>query len=119
MCVERPLGLDRGRDGERRGREDDEEAVAVGSHLMPTVRGDSGADDGPMIAQHLAVALTEIPQQPSRALDVGEQHRDPPRQQRHSLSVSVEQGMDVAKTAPLAFTSEDRRATAFNAIQRP
>ena len=61
--------------------EHDEEAVALGPHLLPADEGERGAQQGALSRQRLAVPVTETTQQYRRALDVAEQHRDGPRRQ--------------------------------------
>ena len=65
------------RDGAGRGREHDEEPVALRVHLDPAVRGAGRADQAPVFRERLGVALgAEFVQQPRRSLHVREEERD-------------------------------------------
>ena len=75
--LERALAVEGGRGGAGRGREGDEERVALRVDLDAAVRREGGAQDAPVLGERLRVALgAERVQQPRRALDVGEEERD-------------------------------------------
>ncbi len=59
--------------------EDEEERIALRSHLHRVTRMRNGANPLTMIHQHGGVAIRpKLVQQPRRPLDVGEQHRHRP-----------------------------------------
>ena len=74
---ERVLPLAGRGDGARRGREGDEERVALRVDLDAAVRGEGVAQHAPVLGERLRVRLgPERVQQPRRALDVREEERD-------------------------------------------
>ena len=71
------VSLGRGRERTRRGREGDEEGVALGVDLDPAVARAGLAHHPPVLGQRLRVGLgAELVQEPRRALDVGEEEGD-------------------------------------------
>ena len=74
---ERVLAGERGGRGSRRGREGDEEGVALRVHLDATMRRESHAQYPPVLCERLRVGVgSKRVQQPRRALHVGEEKRD-------------------------------------------
>ena len=72
----------RGRERPRRGREGEEEGVALRVHLDAALRRAGRAHDPPVLGERLVVRLVpELVQQPGRALDVGEEERDRARKE--------------------------------------
>jgi hypothetical protein len=68
-------------------REGDEERVTLGMDLATVVLIKRRAQQGLMLAKHLAVAAAQPLQQPRRTLDVAEQKRDgAARKLRHTRS---------------------------------
>src|SRR6185295_1514740 len=75
MQAERPLRLHGSAQSLASGLEDDEETVALRTHLMPTPCRDGLAHDHPMRGQDARVVLPQPAQQARRSLDVAEQQR--------------------------------------------
>ena len=74
---QRRLGFLRGRQRTRRGRERDEERIALRVDLDAAVPRERVAQDASMLGERLRVLrLAELVQQPRRALDVGEEEGD-------------------------------------------
>ena len=73
---ETPLCLDGCRHRFLRPPKGDEERISLCVDLVPELRCKRVAQDPLMLLQRLAVALAQLLQQPSRALDVGEQEGD-------------------------------------------
>ena len=74
---ERLRQLGRRRQRSRRGREGDEERIALRVHLDPVVRVERRAQLPPMLRERSGVRLRpKLVQQPRRALDVREEERD-------------------------------------------
>ena len=73
------LAGDRGVDRVLPVAEGNEEAVALGRYLDPTVRPPNFAQHVAMGLEHVAVAAAQLGQKPGRPLDVGEQERHRPR----------------------------------------
>ena len=85
---ERALRRDRGQGGVRRLAKGDEERVALRVDLLSLVLCEGGAQDPAVIGEHLAVPVSQLLQQPGRALDVREEERDgPAREVGHPLRV--------------------------------
>src|SRR5262249_51144712 len=63
-------------------REREEERVALRVDLGSIRGGERVADESTVVAQHLAVAVTELLEQLGRALDVGEEEGDRPGWER-------------------------------------
>ena len=60
-----------------RGREREEEGVALGIDLDPSLGGAGGADQSAMLRERFDVSvLAELAQEPRRALDISEEERD-------------------------------------------
>ena len=74
----RALHLDRSRDGVPGAREGEKRRRRPASHLGPVRSRECLADEPAMLAQHVAVPLSELLEQPGRVLDVGEDERDGP-----------------------------------------
>ena len=72
------LGSDRSSRGVARAREREEEGVALGVDLGPAGASERLADEPPVLANDLRVAISELLQEPGRALDVREDERDRP-----------------------------------------
>ena len=72
---QRALAVRGSGDGVRRAGEGDEERVTLRVDLDALVVGKGGAESPPMLVQRLPVVVTELVQQPRRALDVREQQR--------------------------------------------
>src|SRR5262245_61544871 len=70
---ERALGLGRRLDRIARALEGDEETVSLRADLDPAPAGDRLADQAPVLAEHVLVALAELLEEPRRAFDVGEE----------------------------------------------
>ncbi len=73
MLLETTLPLDRGKQRTLRGGEDDEEAVALGAHLMSPVLVEDLTQDGALSRQGLAPASAQAVQHQRGALYVAEQ----------------------------------------------
>jgi hypothetical protein len=73
---ESALTVDRGCHGVLGASKRDEEGVALRVDLAPVVGGERLAQDPLVLLERLAVPLAELLQQPSRALDVGEEEGD-------------------------------------------
>ena len=74
---QRVLAGERGGRGSRRGREGDEEGVALRVHLDATMRRESHAQYPPVLCERLRVGVgTKRVEQPRRALHIGEEKRD-------------------------------------------
>ena len=73
---ERPLGRDRARDAVLRARERVEERVALGVDLGAALLAEMLPQELPVIADDVAVGVSELLEQPRRAFDVGEEKRD-------------------------------------------
>ena len=67
-----------GCDGVTRAFEREEERVALRVDLDPAVAGERGAHDSAVLREHVGVAVAELVEQASGALDVREEERDGP-----------------------------------------
>ena len=78
MPRERALGSDRRVRRSGRRREHDEEGVPLRAYLDTTTCIDGFPDQTSVRVQELRKPIARLPEQPSRALDVGEQERHRP-----------------------------------------
>ena len=76
MVGDRALRVDRGGDAVPGCRERDEAPVAGGVHLGAAVPGNHVTQQPAVVAQDVAVAIAELPNQAGRSLEIREEQRD-------------------------------------------
>jgi hypothetical protein len=77
-ACERTLALGGGRNCVRHTREGDEEGVALRVDLDPAVGAECASEHSAMLTQRIRVLVSELVEEPCRALDVGEEKRNYP-----------------------------------------